>query len=158
MGCSTEHAGRSQGLGGLIRRTTRPRRAGVSGLVLYPAWCPSHPWSSVSRAGLRGDLRFAGRHEACSRVRRWQMLKYSALILRESRVAEKSTHFFELGADPVRLCRPIRHVREQLGLTLAQFATRVGAAGKAVVYQWESRKRCPAPVFWERIQAAMREG
>lgn len=52
----------------------------------------------------------------------------------------------------------IRGVREQLGLTLAQFATRVGAAGKAVVYQWESRKRCPSPVFWERIQAAMREG
>ena len=27
----------------------------------------------------------------------------------------------------------------------------IGAAGKAVVYQWEARKRCPSPVFWCRI-------
>ena len=27
----------------------------------------------------------------------------------------------------------------------------VGAARKAVVYQWEARKRCPSPVFWQRI-------
>jgi hypothetical protein len=37
-------------------------------------------------------------------------------------------------------------------MTLAQFATQVGAARKAVVYQWESRKRCPSPLFWRRIQ------
>ena len=36
--------------------------------------------------------------------------------------------------------------------TLAEFAARVGAARKAVVYQWESRKRCPSPLFWKRIQ------
>ncbi len=52
----------------------------------------------------------------------------------------------------------IRSVRRRLGLTQAQFAALVGAARKAVVYQWESRKRCPSPVFWKRIQAAMREG
>jgi hypothetical protein len=28
----------------------------------------------------------------------------------------------------------------------------VGAAGKAVVYQWESGKRQPSPVFWLRIE------
>lgn len=49
----------------------------------------------------------------------------------------------------------IRRVRRQLGLTQAQFAGLVGAARKAVVYQWESRQRCPSPVFWERIQTAM---
>ena len=49
----------------------------------------------------------------------------------------------------------IRRVRRQLGLTQAQFAGLVGAARKAVVYQWESRKRCPSPVFWERIQTTM---
>ena len=27
----------------------------------------------------------------------------------------------------------------------------LGAAGKAVVYQWESRKRWPSAVFWRRI-------
>jgi hypothetical protein len=26
-----------------------------------------------------------------------------------------------------------------------------GAAGKAVVYQWESRKRPPSPVLWQRV-------
>ena len=46
----------------------------------------------------------------------------------------------------------IQNMRRQLGLTQAQFAKRVGAARKAVVYQWESRKRCPSPVFWQRIQ------
>ena len=46
----------------------------------------------------------------------------------------------------------IRAVRRDLGLSQAQFAARVGAARKAVVYQWEARKRCPSPVFWARIQ------
>ena len=45
----------------------------------------------------------------------------------------------------------VRRVRRRLGLTQAQFALRVGAARKAVVYQWESRKRCPSPLFWQRI-------
>jgi len=27
-----------------------------------------------------------------------------------------------------------------------------GAAGKAVIYQWESRKRTPSPVLWQRIR------
>ena len=46
----------------------------------------------------------------------------------------------------------IRRVRRGLGLTQEQFAARVGAACKAVVYQWESRKRCPSPLFWQRIR------
>jgi hypothetical protein len=52
----------------------------------------------------------------------------------------------------------IRRVRRRLGFTQAEFATQVGAARKAVVYQWESRKRCRSPVFWQRIQALMRDG
>ena len=47
----------------------------------------------------------------------------------------------------------IRAVRRDLGLSQAQLPTLVGAARKAVVYQWETRKRCPSPVFWARIQA-----
>jgi ribosome-binding protein aMBF1 (putative translation factor) len=50
----------------------------------------------------------------------------------------------------------IRRARRSLGLTQAQFAARVGAACKAVVYQWESRKRCPSPVFWQKIEALQR--
>ena len=50
----------------------------------------------------------------------------------------------------------IRAVRQGLGLSQARFAARVGAARKAVVYQWEARKRCPSPVFWQRIEAVGR--
>jgi DNA-binding transcriptional regulator YiaG len=46
----------------------------------------------------------------------------------------------------------IRRVRRRLGCTQAQFAARLGAARKAVVYQWESRRRCPSPLFWQRIR------
>jgi ribosome-binding protein aMBF1 (putative translation factor) len=47
----------------------------------------------------------------------------------------------------------IRRVRRRRGLTQAQFATWVGAACKAVVYQWESRTRTPSPVLWQRVEA-----
>ena len=50
----------------------------------------------------------------------------------------------------------IRAVRRGLGLSQTRFAARVGAARKAVVYQWEARKRCPSPVFWQRIDALCR--
>ena len=47
----------------------------------------------------------------------------------------------------------IRALRRARGVSQAQLATLVGAARKAVVYQWEARKRCPSPVFWAQIQA-----
>jgi DNA-binding XRE family transcriptional regulator len=50
----------------------------------------------------------------------------------------------------------IRSLRTALGLSQAQFAAAIGAARKAVVYQWESRKRCPSPVFWMRIEQLRR--
>jgi hypothetical protein len=53
----------------------------------------------------------------------------------------------------IRQCR-YRNVRRRLGASQAQFAALVRAAGKAVVCQWESRKRCPSPVFWQRIRQA----
>ena len=46
----------------------------------------------------------------------------------------------------------IRVLRRERGVSQAQFAAMIGAAGKAVVYQWEARKRCPSPVFWCRIR------
>ena len=51
----------------------------------------------------------------------------------------------------------IRAVRRGLGLSQARFAAQVGAARKAVVYQWEARKCCPSPVFWQRIEALLHE-
>ena len=54
--------------------------------------------------------------------------------------------------------RRIKTIRKRLGKSQAAFAAVVGAARKAVVYQWESRKRCPSPVFWQRIvEAGVRE-
>ena len=47
----------------------------------------------------------------------------------------------------------IRAVRRARGLSQGQFAALVGAARKAVVYQWEARKRTPSPLFWQRIAA-----
>jgi DNA-binding transcriptional regulator YiaG len=51
--------------------------------------------------------------------------------------------------------RRLRDVRRCLSLSQAQLAERIGAVGKAVVYQWESRKRIPSPLFWSRILAAV---
>ena len=46
----------------------------------------------------------------------------------------------------------LKTLRRRLRLTQSEFAQRVGAASKAVIYQWESRKRAPSPVFWKRIE------
>ena len=55
-------------------------------------------------------------------------------------------------AIPVDYHLQIRALRGRLGISQAQCAALLGAARKAVIYQWESRKRCPSPVFWARIQ------
>jgi DNA-binding transcriptional regulator YiaG len=47
-------------------------------------------------------------------------------------------------------------LRHRLGLSQQQLAARVGAANKAVVYQWESGKRTPSKVFWLRIERLRR--
>jgi DNA-binding transcriptional regulator YiaG len=48
--------------------------------------------------------------------------------------------------------RRLVRIRRELRLTQARLAAQIGAAGRAVVYQWESRKRKPSPVFWRRIE------
>lgn len=47
--------------------------------------------------------------------------------------------------------KQLRDVRRRRRLTQGALARRIGAAGKAVVYQWESRKRTPSPVLWQRV-------
>ncbi len=49
----------------------------------------------------------------------------------------------------------IRSLRRARGLSQAQLATLVGAARKAVIYQWEVRKRTPSPLFWQRLTALL---
>ena len=43
-------------------------------------------------------------------------------------------------------------LRRRLRISQAEFARRIGAANKTVIYQWESRKRTPSIVFWSRIE------
>lgn len=43
-------------------------------------------------------------------------------------------------------------LRVRLHMTQEQLARAIGAAGKAVVYQWESRRRKPSPALWARIR------
>ena len=57
---------------------------------------------------------------------------------------------------PVRVppdcAQRLRAMRRELGFTQAALAQRLGAAGKAVVYQWESGKRRPSSVLWRKIE------
>ena len=45
----------------------------------------------------------------------------------------------------------LRDVRRRSALSQDALARRIGAASKAVVYQWESRRRTPSPVLWQRV-------
>ena len=45
----------------------------------------------------------------------------------------------------------LRALRRRLRLTQDGLARRIGAAGKAVIYQWESRQRTPSPVLWQHV-------
>ena len=45
----------------------------------------------------------------------------------------------------------LKALRRHLDISQAGFARLVGAAGKAVVYQWEARNRTPSPLFWQRV-------
>jgi DNA-binding transcriptional regulator YiaG len=67
---------------------------------------------------------------------------------------------------PVRVCRvtvppdcgaTLVGLRHRLGLSQQELAATVGAARKAVVYQWETGKRKPSPVFWLRIERLQRK-
>jgi DNA-binding transcriptional regulator YiaG len=59
---------------------------------------------------------------------------------------------------PANYAATLVGLRHRLGLSQQQLAAKVGAAGKAVVYQWESGQRKPSPVFWLRIERLKRSG
>lgn len=52
---------------------------------------------------------------------------------------------------PANYDQALKEVRARLNLSQAQLAAKVGAAGRAVVYQWESRKRKPTSFFWRKV-------
>lgn len=59
-------------------------------------------------------------------------------------------------AIPADYDRRLRAIRTHLRLSQRALAHRIGAAGKAVVYQWESRKRIPSPILWSRVLMLVR--
>jgi DNA-binding transcriptional regulator YiaG len=59
----------------------------------------------------------------------------------------------EFAAVPEDYDRQVVALRQDLGLSQIQLAQRIGAAGRAVIYQWESRKRRPSPLLWQRVLA-----
>ena len=77
------------------------------------------------------------------------------------------TYYKRYGGQPVgrfELPRPVpadcqrrlRELRLRLDISLRDMAELVGAANRAVVYQWESGKRVPSPIFWDRISTLSR--
>jgi DNA-binding transcriptional regulator YiaG len=58
---------------------------------------------------------------------------------------------------PANYAASLVGLRRRLRLSQQQLAGKVGAASKAVVYQWESGKRKPSPVFWKRIERLQRQ-
>ena len=43
-------------------------------------------------------------------------------------------------------------LRRRLRLTQAELAQRIGAANKAVIYQWETLRGIPSITFWKRVE------
>jgi DNA-binding transcriptional regulator YiaG len=53
---------------------------------------------------------------------------------------------------PSDFAERLKRLRRDARLTQAQLALKIGAANKAVVYQWEAQLRKPSPVLWKRIE------
>jgi DNA-binding transcriptional regulator YiaG len=53
---------------------------------------------------------------------------------------------------PSDFAERLKRLRRDARLTQAQLALKIGAANKAVVYQWEAQLRRPSPVLWKRIE------
>jgi DNA-binding transcriptional regulator YiaG len=54
-------------------------------------------------------------------------------------------------AVPEDFDRVLVQLRAERRLSQRELAERIGAANRAVVYQWESRKRRPSSLFWRRV-------
>jgi DNA-binding transcriptional regulator YiaG len=97
-----------------------------------------------SRSVYGRPIRFTTRTAAATFMERYYRQSYSRAARRPS-PPDMSV--------PSDYADRLLHVRRRLRLTQGQFAEAIGAANKAVVYQWESKKRTPSPVFWQKIAA-----
>ena len=57
-----------------------------------------------------------------------------------------------LPATPANYDLHILGLRSRLHYTQEQLAKAIGAASKAVIYQWESRRRKPSAALWRRVE------
>ena len=68
-----------------------------------------------------------------------------------TRWTQKPSANVRLSHAPDDFDRQLVALRVRPRLTQTELATSIGAAGKAVIYQWESRKRRPSPILWGRV-------
>jgi ribosome-binding protein aMBF1 (putative translation factor) len=54
---------------------------------------------------------------------------------------------------PEDFAQRLIHLRGRLRLSQQELAVRLGVAGRAIVYQWESERRRPSPVFWKKVES-----
>ncbi len=85
---------------------------------------------------------------------RGEVKRFKAVHYRRS--GEQRTLLKPLATVPPDYDQRLKCVRQRLRLSQDDLARLIGAAGKAVVYQWEVRKRCPSPVFWQGIEKVER--
>jgi hypothetical protein len=109
--------------------------------ALVVSWCNSH-------RGQRSVGRFG-----CDAIGRSGL---NGAVLQTILFADGTKAITSRHACAVGLCRSASQVRRTLRLTQGQFAEAIGAANKAVVYQWESKKRTSSPVFWQTIERLVR--
>ncbi len=114
----------------------------------------------------KGTLRAAAR-DGRLRVTTEALTESSRPILRATRAAgedfkaryyQRTTRLTEKPPAPDLFCRAPNDFDRQLvalrmrsKISQTELAARIGAAGKAVIYQWESRKRRPSPILWRRV-------
>ena len=101
-----------------------------------------------TRSAFGRPIRFTTRAAVSAYQTHYYRRSYSRTMTKPPRLSR-----IELPADCGEQITITRHA---LRMTMSAFAVRIGAANKAVVYQWESGKRTPSPVFWARIVAERR--
>jgi transcriptional regulator with XRE-family HTH domain len=114
----------------------------------------------------KGTLRAAAR-DGRLRVTTAALTESNRPILRATRAAgeefkaryyQRTTRLTEKPQAPDLFCcapddfdRQLIALRTRLKISQTELAARIGAAGKAVIYQWESRKRRPSSILWWRV-------
>ncbi len=91
---------------------------------------------------------FASREEVDQFVRLYYRRRYSRYAPALPRI--------DVPTVPADFPSKLIGLRLRLHLTQGELARRIGAANKAVIYQWEARKRTPSIVFWARLEELAR--